>query len=234
MQTEFNKLSIDERRKFIISNILQDKFFNKIHSTVKDTYCQYILEGDELVKFKLDLNNKKQASHISNALKEYEHSVDKIMAEYSRYKDLVYNVYSNKESIEELCKSKYINGTNGHSYYKNNYIFYDIIYCYYNTLSTIGKYGGETYGDEDQSLLKAVKILLNNPHICDEIKNSNKYKEYYDEIFNDPDEENNDEKDDEEINYDKEENDIDTADELELSDIENENESNNSDNTEDN
>jgi hypothetical protein len=142
------------------------------------------------------------------------------MAEYSRYKDLVYYVYSNQESIEELCKSKYINGTNGHSYYKNNYIFYDIIYCYYNTLNTIGKYGGETYGDEDQSLLKAVKILLNNPYICDDIKNSKKYKEYYDDIFNNSEEEHNDE----EIIYDKEDNDIETADELELSDIENDSE----------
>ena len=183
LEKHFNKLSIDEQRKFIINKIINDKCFSKIHNKVKDNYCKYLLEGDELIKYKLDLNNRRNAKHISNALLNYEHAVDKIMAEYSRYKDIVYDVYSCKETIEELCKSKYINGINLRTY-NPYYIFYDIIYCYYNTLNTINKYGGETSGSENQSLSKAIRNLLNNPYLCDGIKNDKKYKRYYDKFYN--------------------------------------------------
>lgn len=217
---EFNKLSVDEQRRFIINKIINDKYFSKIHKTVNDNYCEYILEGDELVKYKLDLNNRRNAQHILNALKKYEHAVDKVMAEYSRYKDVVYNVYEYKDIIEELCKSKYINGTNNSPY--NNYIFYDIIYHYYNTLNTINKYGGNTSGDEDQTLYQAVRDLLKNPYLCDGIKNDEKYKKYYDEFYK------TDEYDyyeDDELTYTETENDIrnsediESTDEIELSDI---------------
>jgi hypothetical protein len=186
MEELFNKLTNDEQRKFIINKIINDKYFSKIHNKVKDNYCKYLLEGDELTKYKLDLYNRRNAKHISNALLNYEHAVDKIMAEYSRYKDIVYDVYSCKETIEELCKSKYINGMNLRTY-NPYYIFYDIIYCYNNTLCTIGKYGGEQEENDEndnQSLLKAIKILVNNPYLCDGIKNDKKYKKYYDEFYN--------------------------------------------------
>jgi hypothetical protein len=225
-KNNFEKLSIDERRKFIINHLLKDKYFSKIHRNVKDNYCEYILDGEALVKYKLELNNRRNAMHIMNALKSYEHAVDKIMAEYSRYKDLVYDVFSYKESIEELCKSKYINGTDG-SFYRNTYVFFNIIRCYYNTLNTISNYGGETENEEDedynygnQSLLKAVKILLKNPYLCDDIKNDKKYKEYYDEFINNTKNQN--------VDYYENEKDIDSTEEVELSDIDNN--SDNSDN----
>ena len=40
---EFNKLSIDEQRKFIINKIISDKYFSKIINNVKENYCEYIL-----------------------------------------------------------------------------------------------------------------------------------------------------------------------------------------------
>jgi hypothetical protein len=237
LKKNFDKLTIDEKRKFIITNILTDTYFNKIHNTIKDSYINYILEGDELIKYKLELNIKRNAKHISNALKEYEHAVDKCFVEYSRYKDLYYDVISCKESIENLCKSKYINGFNER--YNPYYIFYDIIYCYSNTLCTIGKYGGETEG---QSLLKAIKILLKNPYLCDGIKNDKSYKKYYDEYINKTkcsDDDNSaysddnseysayssysDDEYDESENYNKDEKDVESVDDIELSDIENEN-----------
>jgi hypothetical protein len=220
-KNNFEKLSIDEQRKFIINHIIKDNYFNKINNNVKDNYCEYILEGEELSKYKLELNNRRNAMHIMNALKEYAHSVDKIMAEYSRYKDIVYDVFSCKESIENLCKSKYINGTDG-NFYRKNYVFFNIINCYYNTRNTISNYGGETENEEDndynygnQSLLKAVKILLKNPYICDDIKNNKKYKEYYDEFFNDTQNQT--------LDYYENEEDVESAEEIELSDIEDDN-----------
>jgi conjugal transfer/entry exclusion protein len=221
---EFNKLTIDEQRKFIINKIISDKYFSKIHRNVKDNYCEYILEGDTLVKYKLELNNRRNAMHISNALKNYEHAVDKVMAEYSRYKDVVYDVYSCKETIEAYCKSKYINGMN--RTYNPYYIFYDIIYCYYNTLSTIGKYGGEQEGNEDQSLSKAITILVNNPYLCDGIKKDKSYKKYYNEFYNKTYDSNESDKYD---SSDEDTEDIVSADEVELSDIDNNSEGNDND-----
>jgi hypothetical protein len=219
-KNNFEKLPIEEQRKFIINYVLKDKYFNKIINSVKDNYCEYILEGEELGKYKLELNNRRNALHIKNALKEYQHAVDKIMAEYSRYKDIVYDVFSCKESIENLCKSKYINGTD-ENFYRKNYVFFDIIRCYYNTRNTISNYGGETENEEDddynygnQSLLKAVKILLKNPYICDDIKNDKKYKQYYEEFFND--------KQNHILDYNENEEDVESAEEIELSDIEDE------------
>jgi hypothetical protein len=216
LKKNFDKLTIDEKRKFIITNILNDTYFNKIHNTIKDNYINYILEGNELIKYKLELNNKRNAKHISNALKEYEHAVDKCFVEYSRYKDLYYDVISCKESIENLCKSKYINGFNGR--YNPYYIFYDIIYCYYNTLSTIGKYGGEQEGNEDQSLSKAITILVNNPYLCDGIKKDKSYKKYYNEFYNKTYDSTESDKYD---SSDDDTEDIVSADEVELSDIDN-------------
>ena len=219
MEKFFNKLTNDEQRKFIINKIISDKYFSKIINNVKDNYCEYILEGDALVKYKLELNNRRNAMHISNALKNYVHAVDKVMAEYSRYKDVVYDVYSCKETIEAYCKSKYINGMN--RTYNSYYIFYDIIYCYYNTLNTIYKYGGETEGDENQSLSKAIKYLLNNPYLCNEIKNDKKYKEYYDKFYNKINNSNESDYSDNSDSSDDDTEDIVSVDEVELSDIEN-------------
>ena len=219
---EFNKLTNDEQRRFIINKIISDKYFSKIHRNIKDNYCEYILEGDVLVKYKLELNNRRNAMHISNALKNYEHSIDKVMAEYSRYKDIVYDVYSCKETIERLCKSKYINGMNLRTY-NPYYIFYDIIYCYYNTLCTINKYTGDTEEVDNQSLSKAIRNLLNNPYLCDGIKNDKKYKKYYDEFYNDYNENSEDETEsDNTKSSDNDTEDIVSADEVELSDIDNE------------
>jgi hypothetical protein len=231
MEKLFNKLTIDEQRKFIINKIISDKYFSKIHSNVKDNYCEYILEGDELTKYKLELNNRRNAKHISNALLNYEHAVDKVMAEYSRYKDIVYDVYSCKETIEELCKSKYINGMNLRTY-NPYYIFYDIIYCYYNTLNTIYKYSGDTEEIDNQSLNKAIRNLLNNPNLCDGIKNDKKYKKYYDEFYSKTDKS---KESDDTDNYDSsnDDNNIESADEVELSDIENNTEGSDTDDADD-
>jgi hypothetical protein len=176
------KSSSIEHRKSIINNILKDEFFNKIHYIIKENYNEYIYEGDELIKYKLELNNKQHTKHIYDALKNYEQAINRIMAENSRYKDLYYDVISCKEIIEELCESEYINGTNNSSY--QNYVFYDIIYCYYNTLNIINKYECDTEAEHEQSLYEAVKKILNNPHLCDDIKNDKKYKKYYNEFFN--------------------------------------------------
>ena len=78
MEKHFNKLSIDEQRKFIINKIINDKYFSKIVNNIKDNYCEYILEGDTLVKYNLPIftyiDNRR---HILKYYPEYDNFVSK-------------------------------------------------------------------------------------------------------------------------------------------------------------
>jgi hypothetical protein len=227
MQDELNKLTINERRKCIITNILNDTYFYKIHNSIKDNYCEYIYENEELIKYKLEINNKRNIKNIYNELVKYESAVDKCLADQSHYKDIVYWVYSAQQNIEEYCKSKYING--------NKDLLDDIVDYYHNTLNTIYNYGGERSGDEDQTLKEQIKILLNNPYLDKDIKNSKEYKEYYKEFINDincnNDDINYNDKDIEIESSDEEDNDN-SYDKTEGSEEDNDNSYNSSDKTE--
>lgn len=171
----FNKLSLEEQSKFIITNILNNNKFNKVHDVIKNTYYDYYLEGDELIKHKLKLKNEKNIKNINSELAKYERAVDKCLSNQSRYKDIVYWVYDAKQDIEYYCKSQYINGDKD--------LLKNIVDSYNDTEGTIYQYGGDQSGDEDQTLKKAIRILLNNPYLDEKIKATDEYKEYYNEFI---------------------------------------------------
>ena len=120
---------------------------------------------------------------LISELRVYSRSVNNCALHQSRYKDIVYDVYSSLHSIEQYCYSKYISST-----FHKEYIM-EIVKDYYDDVtSVIGGYGGETYGDQDQSLRKCMRIILNSPHLDNKIKKTQKYKEYYSMFFNKEDE----------------------------------------------
>jgi hypothetical protein len=172
----FNKLSLVEQTKFIITNILTNNTFTKMHDFIKNNYYNYFLEGEELIKHKLKINNDRLTKNIYNELQAYEKAVDKCMVNQSRYKDIVYWVYDAQQDIENYCKSKYINGDKD--------LLENLVNCYNDTEGTIAEYGGEREGDQDQTLKKAVRILLKNPYLDETVKNTEEYKEYYEEFIN--------------------------------------------------
>jgi hypothetical protein len=181
----FNKLSLDEQSKFIITNILNNNNFTKMHNFIKNNYYNYYMEGEELIKHELKIKNDKLTKSIYNELERYERAVDKCMVDQSRYKDIVYYVYDAQQDIEEYCKSQYING--------DNTLLETIVDCCNDTQGTIYSYGGETSGDQDQTLKNAIRILLKNPYLDEKIKNSEEYKEYYEEFINEDKTEGSDE-----------------------------------------
>ena len=97
--TDFNKLTQDEKRDFLIKHVLEDKYFSKAHDIFK-TYLQKQelkkLSSEELKKYITTRNNTKQANYIYNYLKDYERAVEKCVSHQSRYKDIVDNVYQEK------------------------------------------------------------------------------------------------------------------------------------------
>jgi hypothetical protein len=219
----FNKLSLEEQSKFIITNILNNKNFVKIHDLIKNNYYNYFLEGEELIKHKLKINNDKIAKNICNELIRYEKAVDKCLSNQSRYDDIVYWVYDAQQDIERYCKSKYINGDKD--------LLEKIVDCYNDTEGTIYQYGGEKSGDEDQTLKNAIKILLNNPYLDENIKNSEKYKEYYEEFINGNDDDEDEEDNNDNNNYNDDDDDDDDDDNED--DDEDDNEDDNEDDDDD-
>jgi len=172
----FNNLSLDEQSTFIVSNILNNKNFIRMHNYIKRNYSHSYLQGEELIKHKLKVNNYRLKKLLFNELNTYEKAVDKCLAKQSRYKDIVYKVYDAQRNIEEYCKSKYING--------DPEILDVVVDSYNSTEGTIYEYGGERSGFDDQTLKTAVIILLKNPYLDEKIKNSKEYKEFYDEFIN--------------------------------------------------
>ena len=179
MQEQFLKLSEEKKRKFLIKNILDNKYFEDIHNVFKNKYPKYIYNKKEL---EIILKKQKFDIYIKGLISElrtYKKAVKDCFVHQSRYKDIVYDVYSSLQSIERDCYSKYISGK-----FQNELIM-DIVKDYYsNVTSTIGSYGGETYGDQDQSLRKCMKIILNSPHLDNKIKKTKDYKRYYSMFFN--------------------------------------------------
>jgi hypothetical protein len=173
---------------------------------------KYIYDNDELKVKIYERNIERKAIIIDYYLQNYEHMVEKYNINRSN-KDLIYWIINYKTSLEDLCSSKYINGK-----LDDEYIFDKIINCYYNTKKTILNYEGETSGPEDQTLTKAISILLKNPYLNEEIKKSQLYIENLDNNSDNQDNNQND-------YYDDNESDVGSIDEynIDLSDIEYEN-----------
>ncbi len=183
---EFDKLEIDIKRKLILKHIINDEFFKDIINTVKHKYAKYIYEGDELKNTQDKNKQRRVACLLRNELNEYEHAVNKCLSNQSRYKDIVYNVYSTQNTIEKYCMGKYVNGITC------GVTILELLISYLeSTYDTIYEYGGERWGSEDQTLRHAIKIYLKNPYLSEEIKQTKTFKKYFNKYFN-PDENDSD------------------------------------------
>jgi hypothetical protein len=179
MQEEFDKLSEDEQCKFIIKNILNKDKFKDIHKTIKDKYPEYIYNKKELEEILKTQKFEKYIKNLIRYLEAHTKAVENCYLNQSRYPDNVDGVYDTKDVIEMYCYSKYISSK------YNGELIMNVVKNYYDdSTDTIKDYGGETYGDQDQSLRKAMKIILNSQHLDNKIKKTKEYKKYYSIFFN--------------------------------------------------
>ncbi len=182
MQDQFNELSINDKRIFLINNILEDSYFKDIHQTIKNHVKNDYNTNN--IDTQLPDNNSTQVmtNRIIRYLYNYEQAINRCYIEQSRYKDVIQDVFDMKDHIEGCMSRKYINGidSNGKS------IFEIMIKKYEDTKDFIEyKYGGAVDGDmNDQSLSSALKILFNNPHLDKKFKKHKYYKDNYDRINN--------------------------------------------------
>ncbi len=168
MQDLFNELSSNDKRIFLLKNILDDTHFKDIHQIINNKYSNYLSTNT-------DNEEQNMTNIIIKYLYDYNQAIKECYIDQSRYKDLVLNVFDMKDNIEQCMSSKYINGTdcNGKS------IFEIMINYYEETKDFIEyKYGGAVDGeDNDQSLSSALKILFNNPHLNKKFKKHKYYKD---------------------------------------------------------
>jgi hypothetical protein len=179
MQDQFNELSINDKRIFLLNNILEDAYFKDIHQIIKtntsNVYSNYISID------KPDVNSTKVITNrIIRYLYQYEQAIKQCYIDQSRYKDLVQDVFDMKDHIEGCMSSKYINDIDS----DGKSIFEIMIKKYEDTKDFIEyKYGGAVDGDDnDQSLSSALKILFNNPHLDKKFKKHKYYKDNYERI----------------------------------------------------
>ncbi len=171
MQNLFNELSSNDKRIFLLKNILNDEYFKDIHQIINDKYSNNTnIENDEQI----------MTNTIIRYLYEYNEAIKECYIDQSRYKDLVSNVFDMKDNIEQCMSSKYINGTDS-----NGKSIFEIMINYYEETKDFieYKYGGAVDGeDNDQSLSSALKILFNNPHLDKKFKKHKYYKDNYKRI----------------------------------------------------
>jgi hypothetical protein len=94
MQKEFNKLSIDKQRKFIVKNLLRNEYFKDFHEKIKNIFIEDIYPK----------NQQKDLVKIRNCLIN-----DKITTILRKYKDNVIDLYSeptNKYFYDQALKQK--------------------------------------------------------------------------------------------------------------------------------
>jgi hypothetical protein len=83
MQKEFNKLTIQKKRKFIVKNLLKDEYFIKVHDKFKTLFIE-----DAYTKAE-----QKQQSLIKN-----EYIINKITCILTNYKDNIIDLHCNPSS----------------------------------------------------------------------------------------------------------------------------------------
>lgn len=74
MQKEFNKLSIEKQRKFIVKNFLKDEHFKKFHKKVKNIFVEEIYPKNQQ-KALIDTRNCKINDKINKILQKYKDNI---------------------------------------------------------------------------------------------------------------------------------------------------------------
>lgn len=109
MQKEFNKMSLDKQRKFIVRNMLKDEHFKDLHDAIKIYFVEDMHSKsklNELIKIRNSYVNEK----ITKLLRKYKENILDLYSSPNNF--YYYNLaLKNKNKIQKI-----INNTNILSY----------------------------------------------------------------------------------------------------------------------
>jgi hypothetical protein len=188
MEQLLEQMTVDDKRKLAFSILYNDKGDDRkmagLKYTISKYYNEYISTDDNAIKqAKADNEKKTQINNLKNNIEGYE--------KYLNYLGLIdFNDVENdsldimetfegikmhKEELEKILSNDNINT------YIDEQIFNKIITCYKQTKSMILNYDIDIIYDEynikKMLLKKAIKLLINNPNLSINIKNSSNYEE---------------------------------------------------------
>jgi len=131
MQKEFNKLSKDKQRKFIIKNLIKDEYFSIFHKKIKILYIEDIYKKNEQI-VNISLRNNFLLNKITKILTCYRDNV----IDYHNNPDSNYfyqQILKNKNKLKKIL-SKNINYDFMDD---NNFTIKDLILDTWNSIKNI-------------------------------------------------------------------------------------------------
>ena len=168
VQNIFNKLPQEDKRKFIITNMLKDVMFAGYHTDLKNDFMQYIYSKEQCEKLIKERTEKRFIECCYSIFREYEDAVNKCVKNGSKNIQDIYNILKAQNIIETYAECEIINCKDrfGDSFADM------IVNLYNNTNPTVVKH----LNDKDVSLKAALIALFENPHLLK--KTREKYKKY--------------------------------------------------------
>ena len=188
VQNVFDKLPQEDKRKFLILNMLKDYKFGAYHANFKNDFMEYIYTKAKCEKLIKERTEKHFIDCSYSIFREYEDAVNKCIGNKKRNNEDIYQILRAQHIIETYAECEIINSKDR---FGDN--FTDMIVKLYKTTNPLVV---KHLNNEDVSLKEALIILFENPHLNP--KTREKYKKYEIEAH-----ESN--FDDTEINYDDDE-----------------------------
>lgn len=171
MEKYYNKLSENEKKKFLIKKILENDFFDDVHDEFELNYGEIIYQDDD--KKLQEIKNLKYVKELEDELENYLKHATEMMANLSRYKVTYDTVKYSKNRIEKIAEDNKINLID-----KNDNSVVDLIcYCWEMDCCAIRNLPDEL------TLKNAIKKLFDNPNVNSENRKTlddefGEYKDY--------------------------------------------------------
>ncbi len=168
VQNIFNKLPQEDKRKFLITNILKDFMFAGYFNDIKNDFMQYIYSKEKCEKIIKERTEKRFIECCYAAFREYEDAVKKCVANGCKNKQDIYNILKAQNLIETYAECQIINCKD-----RFGDCFADLIVNLYNNTNPIVV---KHLNDKDVSLKSALIALFENPFLLK--KTRDKYNKY--------------------------------------------------------
>lgn len=156
MEKYYNKLSENEKKKFLFKKILENDFFDDVHDEFELNYGEIFYQDDD--KKLQEIKNLKYVKELEDELENYLKHSTEMMADLSRYKVTYDIVKYSKNRIEKIAEDGKINLTNkiGDSVANLICYFWDMDCCAIRNLP------------DELTLKNAIKKLFDNTNVNSE------------------------------------------------------------------
>lgn len=109
IQNVFDKLPQEDKRKFLITNMLKDVMFGAYHADFKNDFMQYIYTKAKCEKLIKERTEKRFLECCYSIFREYEDAVNKCVANKCKNREDIYYILRAQHIIETYAECEIIN-----------------------------------------------------------------------------------------------------------------------------